>query len=75
LDSIILQDLTRDRSNDRCAKVGQRHGKVSRRNKYNDYRNGRDNLESKQKQSDNKYYKYPWNIRRLMKSNSKQYGK
>ena len=73
MDSIILQDLTRDRGDN--AKAGQRHDKDGRRNKYNDYKDGRDNLESKQKQSDNECHKYPQDIRRLIKSNSKRYGK
>jgi len=44
---------------------------TTKRNKHNNYRDGRDNLESKQKQSDNEHHKYPWDIRRLMKFNSK----
>jgi len=71
LDSIISQDLTRDRDDNRYAKVGQRHDKDSKRTKYNNYRDRRDDLENKQKQLDNEHYKYPWDIRRPMKSNPK----
>jgi len=75
LDLIISQDLTRDRSNNRYAKAGQRHDEDGRRNKHNNYGDGRDNLESKQKQLDNEHRKYPQDIRRPIKSNLKQYRK
>jgi len=58
LDSIISQDLTRDRGDDIYAKADQRHDEDGRRNKHNDYGDGRNDLESKQKQSDNEHHKY-----------------
>ena len=75
MDSIILQGFMRNRDDDRYIEAGKRHDENGRRNKYNNYRDGRDNLEIKQKQSDNEHHKYPWDIRRPMKSNSKWYGK
>ena len=75
MDSIIPQDLTRNRNNNRCTKVDKEHDKNSRRNKYNNYRDRRNDLEIKQKQLDNEHHKYPWDIRRPMESNSKQYEK
>ena len=75
MDPIILQDLTRNRGNNRCTEVDKRHNENCRRNKYNNYENGRNDLEIKQKQSDNKCYKYSWDIKRPIESNSKQYGK
>jgi len=41
---IISQDLTRDRGDNKYAKAGQRHNEDGRRNKHNDYEDGRDNL-------------------------------
>jgi len=62
LDSIISQDLTRDRDDNKCTKAGQRHDEDDRGNKHNDHGDGRDNFESKLKQPDNECHKYPQDI-------------
>jgi len=65
----------RNRDNNRHTETGKGYDKNDRRNKYNNYRDRRNDFEVKQEQLDNKYHKYPWDIRRPMESNLKQYGK
>ena len=60
MDSIIPQDPMRNKGNDKYTEADKEHNKNGRRNKYNNYRDGRNNFEVKQKQSDNKHHKYPW---------------
>jgi len=48
LDKVISQDIIRVGSDDRCAEAGERYDKNGRRNKYDNHRNGRSNLESQQ---------------------------
>jgi len=49
----------RNRGNDRCTEADKEHDKNGKRNKYNNYRDGRNNFEVKQEQLDNKHHKYP----------------
>ena len=51
------------------------HDEDSRRNEHNDYGNREINFESKHQQLNNEYNKYPWDIRRSIISDSKQYGR
>ena len=46
LDKTISQDIERNRGNDRCAEDGKEFKENSRRNQYNDYRDGRNDSDS-----------------------------
>jgi len=65
----------RNRDNNRHTETDKGYDKNDRRNKYNNYRDRRNDFEVKQEQLDNKCHKYSWDIRRPMEPNLKQYGK
>ena len=46
MDKVLLQDITRVGSDNRCVETDERYDKNSRKNKHDNHKNGRSNLKS-----------------------------
>jgi len=64
LDETIPQDAERNRGNDQCTEDGKEFKENSRRNQYDNHRDGRNDSDSQYQQSNGQHYEHYTNIRR-----------